>query len=232
MVRSGETVEDIDALRRAGLVGVRFEAVGDVRGLSIHEIEQAIAATKPEELSSQLRSRLLRFANDVKVGDLIIVPNLADRELWAVMVTSPYEHQSDPAVPRYHHVHEATWLGWIERDASWLRHKLQYLETSAVIVELRDPDWWFSQIALLDLPPDRLHRPRRAPVPVAAGRGERGERGRSATPRAPRAPRPPAAPKPAPASKEPERALCAGQCGLQWRTNVLVDGMCPDCRGD
>jgi hypothetical protein len=233
VVRAGEAVEEIDAMRRAGIIALSFESVGDVRGMSTHEVEAAIASTRPEEPTATLRSRLMRLAADVHVGDLVVTPNMADREVWVSIVTGPYEYVADPPVPRYQHTRAANWLGWIERDASWLRHKLPNLETPMAIVELRDPNWWFAQIGLLDLPPDRPDRPRRPVTPVPAASAPRATRSRSATPRttaprAPRAPKPVAPPKPV----EPALVLCAGQCGFQWRAAVLVDGLCPDCRGD
>jgi hypothetical protein len=169
----------------------------------------------------------MRFVTDVRVGDLVIVPNLAEHDLWAVTVTGPYEYVDEPPIPGVHHVRSAEWQGWIDRGASWLQHKLTYLDAPGAVVELRDPDWWLDQIGSRDLPterPLRAFRPPPAPPPRA-----------TRSPRAPSAPSTPRAPRPAPEParpKAPERVLCAGMCGLQWSPQVLVGGLCPDCRGD
>ena len=225
LVRSGDGAEDIDALRRAGMVALRFPRVGDVRRLALWEIEQAIDPT-PAESAAQLRSRLLRFANDIGIGDLVIMPNHADAEVWFADITGPYERVDEPTVPGFHHARPASWIGWAGREAPWLRHKLPYLDAPGLVIELRDPGWWFTQMSGLDLPRDRPVRPaRRSREPVRAVRE------RASRPTASRAPSSrAAAPKAPPAPKPPELVLCAGQCGLQWRPSVLVDGLCPDCR--
>lgn len=229
MIRSGETVQEIDALRHAGLVGLRFDGVGDVRELTAMQVEAAITPTA-EESAAQLRSRLMRFAVDVTVGDLLVIPNTLDREVWFAFVTGGYEFTAEPTVPGYAQAREASWAGWAERDAAWLRNKLQHVDTPAPILELRDPGWWFQQISEIDLQADRPVRPPRPSRPVPTARTETRSH-RATSPRTPRAPRAPAVPKP-PVRKEPERRLCAGQCGFQWNVTVLVDGLCPDCRSD
>ncbi len=199
-------------MRSAGLIGVRFESVPDVRDMTQQEIEHAIAASGQSGVEN-LRSRLMRFVNDVHIGDLVITPNALEHDVWVAMVTGPYEYVAETPVPGYQHTHTAEWLGWLDRSASWLQHKLKYLDVPGAVVELRDADWWLDQVGSRELPADRPPRRFRPPP---------------ATPRTRRAAAPPAPVKP----KEPERRLCAGQCGFQWSVAVLVDGLCPDCRGD
>ena len=213
-MKAGENTAEIDALRRAGQIGVRLETVGDAREWTASQIEQAIGKAHPGE-SAQLRSNLLRFTVEMHPGDLVVLPNTPDREVWLAVVTGPYEFGENPTVANYHHTRTVEWLGWLDRSAPWLQNKLKYIDTPAKLVELRDPNWWFEQIAAIDVPRDRPDRPRRpAPAP-------------SATKRAP-SNRPPVVPRP----KPPEMVLCAGPCQLQWRASALVGGLCPDCRGD
>ena len=215
VVRAGESADEITALREAGLIGVRYESVGDVRQLTAKEIEYAIAATDQSGVEA-LRSRLMRFVNDVRVGDLVVTPNAPEHDVWISIVTGAYEYSDQPIVPNYAHTRPAQWQGWVDRDAAWLQHKLKYLDVVGAVVELRDADWWFDQVDARDIPAERTAR-RFRPIPATPK-----PRARRATP----APARTAAPKP------PDRVLCAGQCGLQWSTAVLVNGLCPDCRGD
>lgn len=221
-MRAGETRKDIDAMREAGLVGVRFESVGDVRDMTPLDIERAIAASGATGVEA-LRSRLMRFASEVGLGDLVVVPNLAQHELWIATVTGGYEYTPDPAIAGYQHVRTADWIGWVGRNEPWLQHKTKYLEVSGAVVELRDAPWWFDQVATHDLPRERPLGARALAAAAAAAKPAR-------APRTPRSTEPKAPPKPKPT--EPQRVLCNGQCGLQWSTAVLVDGLCPDCRGD
>jgi hypothetical protein len=222
VVRVGETGKEIDALRAAELIGLPYDEIGDVRQLTGHLIEQA--ASRSRGPVAQTRSHLMRFAVDIRGGDLVVIPLASEREMWFTIVAGPYEHQPEPLVPHYVHVHTAEWLGWCDRGRPWLNNKLPYLDTPGTVVELRDPAWWFDQMATVELSQDHPDRYRRAAVAPAPAK--------SRSPRAPSTPRTPRAPKPAPAPKRPEMVLCAGQCGLQWRPAVLVDGLCPDCRGE
>lgn len=210
-------------MRVAGLIGVNFASVPDVRNLNPQEIEHAIAASGQTGVEN-LRSRLMRFANDVRIGDLVITPNALEHDLWVSIVTGPYEYLEETPVPGYQHTHTAEWLGWLDRDASWLQHKLKYLDVAGAVVELRDADWWLDQVESRELPivrpPRRFRPPTKSPT-----------KSPTTAPRSPRTPRA-SAPPPTVKSKEPQRALCAGQCGFQWSVAVLVDGLCADCRGD
>lgn len=215
VIRVGEGAANLDALRAAGIIGLRYEHVGDARTLTPQQIEQAIGIDHAEGLG-QMRSWLMRFVSDVGAGDLIVIPNMADHEMWLAIVTGAYEFAAEPVVGDIAHTRTVDWLSWLDRGSPWLQHKLKYIDVPGDIVELRDVDWWFEQVATIDLPTNRPERWRR-PAPPAPLPRKRS-----------------AAPKPVPAAKPtvPERALCGGSCGFQWSTAVLVGGLCPDCRGD
>ena len=134
MVRAGDRPDEIDALRAAGLIGLRYETVGNALEWSVQQIEVAIAATKPDELSAQLRSRLMRFAQDMRVGDLVVTPDQTEHLLWLSTVVGPYTyHEADPPVAGFRHTREVRPLGWVARSAPWLRHKLDYLDNPASV---------------------------------------------------------------------------------------------------
>jgi hypothetical protein len=217
LVRASERAKDVEQLKDAGLVGLRFEGVGDVRTMTPREVEYAIDDSETGD-AADLRSRLLRFATDLRVGDLVVVPNPSEREFWLFSVTGGYEYSAEPAVPGFQHTRTVDLVGWLDRGTGWVQHKLTYLDAPAIVVELRDPGWWFEQVSVRDIPTVRSTRRTPPPPPPKPARAPRAS-----------APKPP--PKPV-ASKEPVLLLCAGPCGFQWRAAVLVDGLCPDCRGD
>lgn len=202
--------DDIDRLRRAGRIGLRFGEVGNVRDLTVQQIEQAIGSVHSGP-AAPLRSALLRFTGDMHPGDLVITPNAGGHELWFSVIGGPYEYSAEPDVAQHHHTREAEWLGCLDRSTAWLQHKLQYIDTPAMVVELTGTEWWFEKLSSATLLAERPPRP-------------------VAPPKAPRKPRASAPAAPPPPPKPPEHLLCAGQCGLQWRTAVLIDGLCPDCR--
>jgi hypothetical protein len=226
VVRIGERTPEIDAMRAAGRIGLRYDSVGDARSMTPRDIEAAISETHPDDVDSQ-RARLMRFVNDIRVGDLILTPNTANHEMWVSFVTGPYEYCEEPSDPGLRHSRTVDWTGWINRGSPWIQHKLKYIDVQAAVVELRDPAWWFEAVDANDLPHDRPagHRPPAVSAPTTASAR------RAAAPKTPRVtkPKPPPAPV---APKEPPLILCAGQCGFQWRAAILINGLCPDCRGD
>ena len=59
---------------------------------------------------------LYRFANEIKIGDVIVTPDGETRELLFGKVTGPYGYRETPAVSNFHHVRKVKWLGRRSRD--------------------------------------------------------------------------------------------------------------------
>ena len=216
MVRAGDSTAEVDAMRAAGRVGVRYETVGNATEWTKRQVEDGIAELHPDGVDA-LRSRLMRFVSDMRPGDLVVTPNAAGHELWLSEVTGAYEYAEEPLVPAYHHTRTVHWLGWVDRDTPWLLHKLSYVDSPGAVVELKDAPWWFDQLSTHELPAERQKRLRAPALAKPA--------------RAPRAKKADAPVKP-PRGVEPPRFLCNGPCGFQWLPAVMVDGFCPDCRGE
>ena len=62
MIRTGENGEAIDAMRRAGKIGLRYETVGDAREWTPAEIEKGVAKDPKAVGHAQLRTILLWFS--------------------------------------------------------------------------------------------------------------------------------------------------------------------------
>lgn len=215
LIRAGEDAEDIDPMRRAGLIGVRCVEVGDATTLTAAEIEQAlIDANRPSP--SQLRARIQSFANEVKLGDLIVTPNASRREVWLSIVTGEYRFDAEhPRIEGYHHTHTVDWLGWLDRDAAWMKDQLKVIDQPVTLAELYNREWWWKHFDSKQL--SSAPRPASSRPPATRTRAPRSSASK---------------PKAAPKAKPAAMLLCAGSCGLQWSPYVLVDGLCPDCRGE
>ena len=215
-------------MRHAGLIGLGVESVGDVRGMSAIEIEQAIAAGGHTAGSAALRAVLQVFANDVRLGDLVVSPNNRRREVWVGVVTGSYEYSEHPRVDHCSHTRTVEWLGWLDRDAVWMRDQLTSLDRVAVMYELSSREWWLHQLDSREfgLAPRTTWSTTPAKQPRVRAASSRTATPRAATTRAPAAPKPPA--------RKPPVAMvrCAGTCGFQWAPTSLVDGLCADCRND
>ncbi|MEO6124345.1 MAG: hypothetical protein ABIR32_11600 [Ilumatobacteraceae bacterium] len=219
LIRSGDNAEVIDPMRFAGQIGLRFESVRDLGRITPAEIEQGLMDGGLTGVAA-LRATLIQFANDVHVGDLIVSPNNARREVWLGVVTGEYRHDREhPKVAGYQHVRDVDWLGWLDRDAVWMRDQQKSLDRPQTMYELPSREWWWRQVDSQEF--GSSPRPvRSTPVPRS--------RASSGTPRAPRAA------KPVTPARKPPVALvrCAGTCGFQWAPSSLVDGLCNDCRAD
>jgi predicted Mrr-cat superfamily restriction endonuclease len=218
LIRAGEGDEQIDPMRHAGLIGLRYEEVGDATALTAAEIEQAlIDANRPSP--TKHRDRLRSFVNDITHGDLVVTPNSHRHEVWLSVITGSYQFDENPRIAGYSHTRTVDWLGWLDRDAAFMKDQLKVIEQPTTLAELYNREWWWKQLDLKEPSP----QPRTSWSKAAPSRS----RAPSATKRTSTA-KPKAPPKPKPAVP----LLCAGQCGLQWSPYVLVDGLCPDCRGD
>lgn len=228
LIRAGNDAEHIDAMRHAGIVGLGVNSVGDVRGMFALEIEQAIAAGGPTAGAPALRAILEVFANDVRLGDLVVSPNTRRREVWVGVVTGGYEYSEQPRVERCSHTRAVEWLGWLDRDAVWMRDQLTSLDRTPVMYELSSREWWLRQLDSREfgLTPRTTWSTTPAKQPRVRAASAPTPRPRTASTRAPAAPK-------APARKPPVALVrCAGSCGFQWAPTSLVDGLCADCRND
>ena len=223
LIRAGKDAEQIDTMRQAGLIGLPYTEVGDATTLTAEEIEEAlIEARRPA--FNQVRVQIQSFATAVKHGDLIVSPNANRREVWLSVVTGVYRFDADePRIDGYFHTRTVDWLGWLDHDAAFMKDQLKAIDQPAILAEIYNREWWWKHFdsKQLSLTP----RPAWSKVPASRARSTRAATGaspRSSTPK----------PKPIPKPKPVGLLLCAGSCGLQWSPYVLVDGLCPDCRGD
>ncbi|MCU1398583.1 MAG: hypothetical protein JWN62_1692 [Acidimicrobiales bacterium] len=220
LIRAGEQAEVIDPMRIAGLIGLRLETLTDVRQMSPEEIEKLITVEGHPGQVASLRAIAQWFANDITLGDLVVSPNPARHEVWLGLVSGGYEYSAEAQIAHYQHTRRVDWLGWLDRDAVWMRDQLKSIERPVRMVELYNRDWWWNHVgtAALSL------TPRAGTVRASRAASTR----TPSAPRAPRAPRPSANPRP----KVIPPVLCAGSCGLVWSPYVLVDGLCADCRNN
>lgn len=202
LIRAGEGAVELDAMRHAGVIAVRYRSVGDATVLTGEQIERALTDDGRGAAAGQLRARIQAFANDVAIGDLVVTPNTADREVWFARVTGPYQHSPQPPIDGYFHWRDVQWLGAIDRDTTLPHDRLAEIDQQPTIYELRNPTYW-NELA--------------GTTPLTNGTD-------ALTARAARR-------APTMASKQPKpRTLCAGGCGLTWEATSLIDGLCPDCR--
>jgi len=219
LIQAGTEAEQLDPMRHAGLIGLPYTEIGDATTLTAEEIEEAlIEARRPA--FNQVRVQIQSFAGAVKHGDLIVTPNANRREVWLSVVTGGYCFDAEhPRIDGYFHTRTVDWLGWLDRDAAFMKDQLKVIDQPALLAEIYNREWWWKHFDSNKL--SVTPRPAWSKVPAARTRASTA----SASSRS-------AKPKPTPKPKAVALLLCAGSCGLQWSPYVLVDGLCPDCRGD
>ena len=221
LIRAGKDAEHIDPMRHAGLVGLPYTEVGDATTLTVEEIEEALIDARRPAVT-QVRTQIQSFATAVKHGDLIVTPNASRREVWLSVVTGSYQFETEqPRIDGYFHTRTVDWLGWLDRDAAFMKDQLKVIDQPVLLAEIYNREWWWKHFDSKQL--SVAPRPAWSKVPASRTRSSTASTSSRSTA---------AKPKPTPKPKPVGLLLCAGSCGLQWSPYVLVDGLCPDCRGD
>ena len=89
-----------------GVAAIGWSAFGDLTGRERAELVAAAREQGRDRNASATAGMLFRFANEMAVGDWVVMPVSASRELHAGRVTGPYEHR---ARERYPHVRPVAW---------------------------------------------------------------------------------------------------------------------------
>lgn len=114
VVRAGEQARYVEEFESGGYIAVGFREVA----------RDDLATAGPDDLRSRatnptlrtLATQLSKFAFDLEIDDLVIVPRLPKRRDYLVgRVTSRYRHV-DPDPPSGHHQRTVQWLGSFDRD--------------------------------------------------------------------------------------------------------------------
>jgi hypothetical protein len=214
VIRAGEDGSRVDEVVDAGVVALEYPDVPDGRSVDLYDITERLKArgwTSPET-----RAELFsHFVNQVRTGDLVVLPDTARRDVVIGRVDGDYEFAFGLDAEELRHRRAVTWLGRHGVDQLPEAHR-DVTKQRAVLAER-------SGQSLLD----HLESV------------ERGEVGRSATDttvtRAPRSPRSstvasrsstPRAPKPAPAVTR----TCT-ECFLAKSVDLFDGGsdVCVDC---
>lgn len=117
VVRAGDGGKYIADFEDQGIAAIGFEDL-DVSGLSRKDLRSALEKVKPgkKERIAGDAGTLFRFANTIQVGDIIVSPDGATRELLFGEVTGPYEYRSQPAIGSFHQVRKVKWGDRHSRD--------------------------------------------------------------------------------------------------------------------
>lgn len=114
LVRGGERGEREEVALKRGLVILGWEELGDISGFESREsIRQALTAAYPkvsDKVIGNWTGQLLRFKEQIKVGDFVVMPLHTKPGRVAVgRVSGPYEYRA--VKPQgFRQVRRVTWL--------------------------------------------------------------------------------------------------------------------------
>ena len=97
VVRAGKGGKNAAEFEAQGLVAIGFAPIGDVTGKDrdqLFEYARGLIGSKAGNVAGQVH----RFANAIKVGDLVAVPDGQNRELLYGTVTGGYEYRDAPVI--------------------------------------------------------------------------------------------------------------------------------------
>ena len=90
----------------AGIAAIGWSRFGDLTGLDRPQIVAIARELHGERNAATTGGMLFRFAHEIAIGDWVLMPVSARRELHAGRVTGAYEHR---VVQRYPHVRPVAW---------------------------------------------------------------------------------------------------------------------------
>jgi predicted Mrr-cat superfamily restriction endonuclease len=113
VVRAGARGRFAAEFHARGVAAIGWRDVGDLAGRSRAELTAAARELYPGRSAGTTAGMLHRFANDIRLGDWILMPETWTRSLYAGRVTGPYEHR---AGERYPHVRPVAYDQRFDRD--------------------------------------------------------------------------------------------------------------------
>ncbi|HEV2754949.1 MAG TPA: restriction endonuclease [Actinomycetota bacterium] len=117
VVRAGDGGKYIGEFEAGGFVAIGFHA-GDVSGMSRKEIQNHLQDVNPgkKERVAGDAGMLYRFANVLQVGDMVVTPDGATRELLFGEIIGPYRYEDEPVVSHFRQVRPVRWIARHPRD--------------------------------------------------------------------------------------------------------------------
>jgi restriction system protein len=115
VVRAGKGGRYASEFEELGIIGIGFSEISSVAGMdraALFEYAREVIGSRAGNVAGQVH----RFANRVRPGDLVAVPDGGTRELLYGRVRGDYEYRAEAPVAHYRHVREVDWLGRRDRD--------------------------------------------------------------------------------------------------------------------
>jgi hypothetical protein len=111
LVRCGVGGRYVRSAVEHGLITIDFREAGDVRGLTVDQIASQLTASTTRSDFHLLARMVYAFANQIRIGDLIVTSDRARRLIAIGRVVGPYEWLRHSPIPDQHHALSVDWIG-------------------------------------------------------------------------------------------------------------------------
>ena len=128
-------------------VALRYHTVPEASGLTQKEIATYVRNAPTVSDYTGAAAMLGRFIHDVREGDIVVTPHLADGRVFFGEVTGDYFYEKKSRVPDLLHMRAVRWTGAVVRD-DLPEGLLAETDSSAAFYELASSDDWAKQATM------------------------------------------------------------------------------------
>ena len=144
LIRTGDGGKGLADCLPQKIVALRFVKVGDATDLDLEAITRQFGQDGTAGAPKRTARMLVRFRDDVRIGDIVVTPRLKERDVWFGAVVSGY-HYRPPTDAGLRHARAVEWWGSIDRDTDLAQNRTQDLNRRAALYELPDQRWWLQR---------------------------------------------------------------------------------------
>jgi predicted Mrr-cat superfamily restriction endonuclease len=202
LIRTGEGGYALPACVVNDVVALRYETVPDARTTPHEEMVAALSRTGRRTDNEGVIRMLEDFVEKVSVGDLIVTPHAASRQVYLGRISGDYDYRDPSPVDGYLHLRPAKWLGNLDRDTDLPADLLREIDRPPTLYPLTNADWWESRAQTFD-PSAGVTPPPASTAPARNGTGRTTPAG-------------------------PEKVTCP-TCHVQKAPQHLTETGCVDC---
>lgn len=132
-----------------GVVALRYRTVPDATQLSQGDIARYVDLAKTKTNVEVVAAMLVQFVHSARVGDLVITPHRASRQVYVGEVAGGYRFADPSPVPGFLHLRPVRWLGSVERDSLPAAY-LKEIDRPPTFYQLDSQAFWQEWAALLE----------------------------------------------------------------------------------
>ena len=146
LIRTGEGGYALPECVEAGVVALRYTFVGDASSLTVDEITLGVEQAATKRNPRSVAQMLFEFVHSVQIGDIVMTPYQAGREVHFGQVIGEYRFCDPAPVPDLRHLRNVEWWGSFSRDTDIDADRLGDIDRPPTLYALSDQAHWLGQV--------------------------------------------------------------------------------------